>query len=338
MKMLKTRPGHNDFERFARLPERLYPKGSPRFLLGHDPVETHLEGCYVLCEGEEAVGRYACYENKNLRVNGEPAACIGSYECIDDDRVSKELLNHAKTWAQKKGYSWIVGPMEGSTWNNHRFSLNNDHPNFFMEPYHHSYYNQQFTNHGFTPLAHYYSNLDENLVVDDNQVHEFEKSYIEQGAVFRNLDLRDLENELYQLAAFSLNAFKSNFLFSPISEADFVSKYLKIKSLIDPNLTWIVEDQSGEIQAFIFSIPDHFETHKPSKTLIIKSMARKRSSPFKGIGSYLAIKTVQLAKKQGYERVIHAFMIKDNASRLISEKFAKKSGNFKNYVLYGLQL
>ncbi|MBD79215.1 MAG: hypothetical protein CL840_09870 [Crocinitomicaceae bacterium] len=337
-KILKTKPGQEHFDLFYNLPKKLYPQNSQRFILGHDPVKTHLEGCYVLLDSDKAIGRFAFYENENLMIDGQFAACIGSYECVNDPNASHALLDNAKRMAQLKGYDFLIGPMEGSTWNNHRFSMDNDQPNFFMEPYHHAYYNQHFIDFGFSPISQYFSNLDEELNVEEERLKKFEQMYLNQGAVFRNLNLNDLENELYKIATFSLKAFSANFLFTPITTSEFVSKYLKIKSLIDPELVWIVEDKLGEIQAFIFSIPDHYDSIKPSKTLIIKSMARKRTSPFKGIGSYLAGKTVQIAKEQGYEKVIHAFMINDNASRLISEKYAKGSGYHKNYPLYGLKL
>ena len=294
---IKTNFGEPNFELFSELPKKLYKENSPRFILGHDPVETFLEGLYVLLKDGEACGRFAFYENPELKYNEMPAACIGSYECENDPETSELLLEHTKTLAQEKGYKYLLGPMEGSTWNSHRFSSNNDFRNFFMEPYHHDYYNTQFQKAGFSVISDYFSNLDEKLNVDTNQLEKFEKIFTEKGAVFRNLYMQDIENEFEKLARFSLEAFSNNFLFTPISVAEFVAKYKKIQAFIDPKLVWIVENKSEEIEAFIFSIPDHFESKKPPTTLIVKSMARKKDSSFRGIGSYLAGKTVQLAKK-----------------------------------------
>ena len=88
------------------------------------------------------------------------------------------------------------------------------------------------------------------------------------------------------------------------------------------------------MQALIFSIKDHFDVS--NETLIIKSMARKISSSYRGIGSYLAGKTIQIAKESGYKKVIHALMIKDNASLRISEKYTRQA--YKSYTLYGVKL
>ncbi len=336
--LIKTNFGAPDYGLFAELPKVLYPENSSRFLMGHDPVEPFLEGLYVLLKNGNPCGRFAFYENPKLNYKGTPAACIGSYECANDSTISSALLDYAKNITTQKGYKYLIGPMEGSTWNNHRFSSNNDHPNFFMEPYHHKYYNKHFEDAGFSVISDYFSNLDQELNVDIDQLNKFEKIYLEKGASFRNLNTNDLESEFQKLAEFSLEAFSENFLFTPVSVSDFVTKYKAIAAYIDPKLVWIVENKSGEIEAFIFSVPDHFEATKPPSTLIIKSMARKKESSFRGIGSYLAGKTIQLAKDLGYTKVVHAFMIKDNASRAISDKYATDGGFYKNYALYGIAL
>jgi L-amino acid N-acyltransferase YncA len=62
-------------------------------------------------------------------------------------------------------------------------------------------------------------------------------------------------------------------------------------------------------------------------------MARLPDSKYKGIGSYLTIKVIQIAKQKGYKRIIHAFMIADNNSVKISEKHEIET--FKRYTLYG---
>lgn len=332
--IIKTLPGKQYFDLFENLPTGLYNKESFRFKSGHDPVHTHLEGCYVLLKNKEPLGRFAFYENPELKYKNKPAACIGSYECIADKHLSEELLLYAIKLAATKGYKWLIGPMEGSTWNSYRFSNHNRQPNFFMEPYHHNYYNEHFINAGFETIAEYFSNIDQTLDYDKEKLDQFEQYYLSKGAVFRNLNMDDLENDLRKIALFSIEAFSNNFLYTPITTDNFVSKYKKLRQLFDPHLVWIVEDTEGEMQALIFSIKDHFDVS--NETLIIKSMARKISSSYRGIGRYLAEKIIQIAKESGYKKVIHALMIKDNASLRISEKYTRQ--DYKSYTLYGAKL
>ena len=333
-KILRTKKGEVEFDWFQQIPRKLYPKNSARFRLGHDPVAPHLEGCYVLLKDNDPVGRFAFYENPELKYDGEVAACIGSYECENNETSGKILIEYAKDLTKTKGYTWLIGPMEGSTWHNYRFSVHNDQRNFFMEPYHHIYYNDHFKQSGFNVIADYFSNRDTTLNYDQDKLTKFEQYYLDQGAVFRHLEMSDLTTDLSKIAQFSLDGFSNNFLFTPISVEAFVTKYLQLKHYFNPELVWIVENAEGEMQAFIFAIKDHMDLS--GKTVIIKSMVRKKTSPFRGIGSYLAGKIIELAKQQGYEAVIHALMIRDNASMAISDNYAGEA--YKSYALYGVKL
>jgi len=330
-KIIKALPNTTDFPLFADLPNQIYSPDSQRFLLGNDPVERHLEGCYVLLENGKAIGRFSFYENPNLQYQGKAAACIGSYECIDNQEASELLLQHTFKLAKDKGYTWLIGPMEGSTWENYRFSLHNKRPNFFLEPYHHAYYNQQFQAVGLQSIARYISNLDEQLEFDEVRLNDFEQYLKTKGAVILNINLENIEEELNKIGQFSIEAFSKNFLYTPITPEAFTTKYAKVQSFLQRELIWIVEDENIEIQAISFAIKDYCDPK--GETVIIKSLARKQESSFRGLGAFLAGKTYQTVQSLGYKKVIHAMMIQENISVNISENY---SGNiYKEYVLYG---
>jgi len=324
----------SNLQEFEALVQALYPADSQRFSLGHDPSPQHLEGLYLLFKEDIPVGRFAFYENPHLRLNDEPVACIGSYECVDDPEVAQELLRRAKALAKEKSYSTLIGPMEGSTWNSYRFSLHNKVSNFFMEPYHHRYYNQQFESFGFKPLADYFSALVRCDEIDFTRLLELEKRFQGQGAQIQSIDPERFSKELEDMAQLSLAGFAANFLYSPIKRSDFVRKYAAIKTYMDPDLILTVRNTKGDMEAFIFCIPDFADPKR--ETMIIKSMVRKPGTPFKGIGSYLSLKVMQLAKEKGFKRAIHAMMMSSNASLQISRK--TKAKVFKEYRLYALSL
>jgi len=332
--IISTRPGAENYALFSELPKSIYAEGSQRFILGNDPVDTLLEGCHVLLKDGNPVGRFAFYENPNLNYEDKRVCTIGSFECVNDLAISNQLLSHSVELAKEKEYQFIIGPMEGSTWNNYRFSHHNKSPNFFMEPFHHEYYASFFEDFGFKSIADYISNLDTEISFEEGTIAKFEKIYKDKGAIFRNLDLSNLEDELRKIARFNNDAFSKNFLFTPISEDDFVKKYIQYKDYFNPDLIWIVEDENAQIQALSFSIKDYLNQQEES--LIIKSLARRSNSPYRGIGAYLIHKTYQLAKEQGYKSIVHALMLKDNVSVNISEKYA--DGDYKSYSLYGYAL
>ena len=224
--------------------------------------------------------------------------------------------------------------MNGSTWDDYRFSLNNEHPNFFLEPWHHIYYNEQFKEAGFAEISRYISLLDEEMNFEDKLAEKREKEMQAEGIIFRPADMNNFEGELVAIHDFCLEAFKDNFLFTPITQESFLSKYLKIEKIINPEYFIIAEDKNKNILGFIFAIDDLFNTDK--KTLIIKTVARHPSRKYYGMGNILGKKIYDIAKKNKYDSVLHAFMIDDGLSKNISRKFSGKA--YKQYALYGMAI
>jgi hypothetical protein len=321
-------------ERFQGLPEKIYPVNSPRFKLGFDPQVDFLVASFILLNKDEVVGRYAIYENAEIRYLDHKTATIGSYECKNDRVSTHYLLEHARHFAKSRGNTFLIGPMEGSTWNNYRFSASNEHPNFFMEPFHHIDYNTHFRQNGFQSIGTYISNLDADLKYNSLVNEEIEEKLSSGGYTMRHIDFNELEKDLLALAKFSNENFSDNFLFSHMDEVSFVKKYTQISSLFKKEFIFLIENREGKLEAFCFSIPDY--TDALNETLIIKTVARKKDSKIKRLGFYLLSKTYEQAIKLGYTKAIHAFMAQENNSISHSEKLNGKT--YKTYHLYGLEV
>lgn len=334
LSVTKSLPKQAGFEEFMNFPRLIYPAGSPRFILGHDPVEQYLEGCYLIKSGEQPVARFALYNNPELRIDESHAVSFGSFECIDDQQVALFVVRTITKLAEDIGVSTVIGPMEGSTWNSYRFSDSNALPNFFMEPFHHDYYGTLLEKCGFSPLYNYVSNLDTALNYNPERIIEYEAYLTNQGARLRTLNTDILESELKRIGEFSNDAFRKNELFTHLDPELFSAKYISLSNYFDPALILILEDSAGCIQGISFSIKDYSDSK--GETLIIKSLARRPNAPFRGLGGYLTEKTYEAAVQLGYKRVIHAFMITDNHSVKMSQDYTGQ--NFKTYTLYGKEI
>lgn len=332
--IIRTLPGTENYMLFEKVVTLLYNSKGPRFIYGNDPASLFLEGCYVLLKKGEPVGRFSLYENPLLSYLDKKACCLGSYECEDDFKTSNLLLQKAKELAIARGYSWIIGPMEGSTWNSYRFSLNHDSPNFFLEPYHHVYYNDQFLDAGFNVIKTYVSQLLNSNDRNYEKVKTIEEKNATEGFTIRNINIKLYEKELVKIAQLSMKGFSSNFLYTQISQEDFIAKYLPVKSYLDPELVLLIENKNNQLEAFIFCIPDHLD--KNNKTLIVKSIVKHKQSSFYKLGEYTTHKIKEIAQKKGFTKIIHAFMASDNISAKISEQ--NNSKNYKEYALYGFKL
>lgn len=321
-------------KQFDALVNDLYGASMPQV----QPAPEDLSEKYLLLKntnhGTHCVGRFAFYENPHLSYNEAPAASIGAYECINDSEAAKLLLDFAQELSRSKGYSFLIGPMEGSTWNRYRFALHADARPFLLEPRQMDYYPEQFAQAHFGVIGHYFSSLVEDLRVDIDRLQNLEEFYRKKGIQFRSLDPQNLEEELTKLGKLSLIGFAENFLYTPISLEGFVRKYQAIETIMDADLVHIAENQAGEIEAFIFCLKDLLDP--TGKTMIIKTLVRSKNYSTTGIGTYLNLKANQIALNKGFDKVIHALMFADNVSLRISKK--SKGIWLQEYHLYAAEL
>ncbi|MEP6626724.1 MAG: hypothetical protein ABJA32_02025 [Ginsengibacter sp.] len=330
MEIIRTTYGDENFYLFEDLPEQLYPAKN----ITEDYNTSFVYSYYVLLDNAQPKARAVLYQNPGLFYQGETVITIGNYECVENDFISSFFLAHLIKEAKKLNPDYLIGPMNGSTWDHYRFSLHNDFENFLLEPYHPVYYNHQFQSAGFRPVAHYSSRINTDFFSDEGTVLLKEKRLFENGLKLRNIDLDNFDEELKKLYPFVNAAFKNNFLFSTIAMEVFVEKYKKIIDFINPEFVLIAEDEKENIIGFIFCYEDLL--NKKEKSLVIKTLARDQSKKWSGLGAVMANRIIVLAKERGYKSVIHAFMMDDGSSSESSRKFF---GNvYKEYVLYGLKL
>lgn len=334
MNIVETFPNAPNFELFQKVLYNIYESNAIRLKQSDVVSEEYLKKCVVLLKENEPIGRLTVYENTEIKYGNYHVFCIGNFECIDDDNASAMLLNWAKNFIKNNNGNLIIGPMNGSTWENYRFSENHDSPFFFLEQDHHLYYNKQFSKFGFKVLSKYFSSQTNNLEFEDEHVNHLSHQFKLQGVTIRNIDLLNFELELKKLYPFLLEAFKTNFLYSSISFENFSSKYLQLKSYINSQFALIAEDKHGEMIGVFFCIHDYYNTN--SKTIILKTLARKFNKKWAGLGQVLSQIIYQRAKEQGYTELVHAFIIEDGTSVQSSQKFQGKP--FKNYFLYALEI
>jgi len=320
----KLSPEAETFSEFFKLPAEIKCR-----LTREEIVNEHFHSAYILKLADKVVGRFALYVNPSLQYVDQPAITIGSYACINDDYIAKQLLTNAEGLSKQLGYSYIIGPMNGSTWHSHRLSARSGGKKFCLDLENPEYYNEQFTKEGYESIGEYFSSKDETFVDKPTKLNDI--YWNERGLVIRNIKMNNLKEELRRIAEFSNEAFSNNFLFTPIKVEHFVNKYIKHAPVLSAKHIWICEDNTGVLQSFFFGIPDFQNKNQ----LILKSAAIKKGSPFRGITTYMFRKMTRLAKQEGFTSIVHAFMHKSNISYTTSKNHGKV---FKEYVLYGKQL
>ena len=334
IRIIETQPDDANFHWFEDLPSLLYTAQELVFKRSESLNKAFLKTCFVLFKNDEPQARIALYDNPHLYYDNKKAVCLGNYECVNDAMISQNILEVAIKAAKKLNAEYVIGPMNGSTWDTYRFSLHHDAPNIFLEPYHHLYYNEQFQTVGFELISRYFSSEDTDLKHDFPRVLETEKAFRAEGVTFKNIGEVDFERELGRLYDFNLSAFQTNFLYTPISKTDFISKYAPVKSIIDSQFLIIAEDKNQALIGFFFCLPDFANTTE--KSLVIKTIARHPAPQWRGLGHVIGNFIYKNAVQNGYQSIIHAFMMEDGYSKTISKNYSGQP--FKNYGLYGLNI
>lgn len=334
IEIIQTMPGTSDFKLFEDFPRNLYPAYSVRFKLPETVPAEFLDACFVLTSNGKPQARAALYNNPALHYQNKKCFCVGNYESTPDFIMSAQLLKKISDTARSKGGEFLIGPMNGSTWDNYRFSVHHHNPSFFLEQYHHLYYNEQFTDFGFRIISSYFSSIDTSLAADNAAVLKRQQELLDAGVTFHTLDIAHYEDELSRLYDFNTVAFKSNFLYTPITRQQFIEKYTATKKIIDPEFVLLAEDGDKNLIGYIFCVNNFFNLN--AKSLIIKTVARHPDKKWSGLGHVLGNLVYGKAAKLNYQSAIHAFVIEEGTSTKLSKNF---SGTiYKNYALYGKEI
>jgi L-amino acid N-acyltransferase YncA len=254
-------------------------------------------------------------------LDGKRTAALGSFAC-ETAETGAALIREAMERLRDEGFGAVLGPMDGSTWGRHRLVVDGDgRPPFLMEPSNPAHFVESFEQSGLTIVSRYLSADRPSAVAPSG-------SPPPPGVTLRNLDLARAEDELTRIHALSLESFSSNAFYQPIGLEDFLESYRPVLGFVDADLVFLAENEDGELQGFLFAVPNFAEGGAPH-SVILKTYA----SRVKGGGSMLANAFHARAQAKGFERVIHALMHESNLS-------ARHSGNtggkvFRRYALWG---
>ena len=256
--------------------------------------------------------------------DGRRTAALGDFTCEDAD-AGACLLAEAAARLRGEGFQALVGPMNGDTWATHRLVVESDgRPPFLMEPANPSHYPLAFEQAGWSVIGRYASA--EGPLPDSPTL-----AASPPGIDLSPFDLDRAEAELAGLHRISLAAFTRGFLYRPLSLEAFAAQYRPVLGRLDPELVVMACDETGELQGFLFGIPDLVDP-SPERAVILKTYASLRP----GLGSSLARRFYAQAAARGYRRVIHALMHDDNLSARHSARLGAMV--FRRYALWGRPL
>ncbi len=329
LELHKTLPSEDNFHLFSEVKKQVYAENSIGQNQSDDLNLEFLVGCFIVTENSLPVGRLALYNNPELFWKDEKACCIGNFECVNNREVAQLMQHEVDNWAKENGFKYILGPMNGSTWDNYRFSIHHNNPLFLSEPFHPLYYNELFQELGFEVILNYQSRIERGVTVNNEKVaHKIQESEL-NGITLREFDASRIDEELEKLFPLVKAAFERNRLYTPISWETFYKKYAEVIRQLGTRYVLLAE-KKGELIGFVFAFQNLLE--KTKKQLIYKTVARKYGKEYAGVGHVIALEVMKRAIEDGMEDAIHAFMIYDATSTEVSQNF--NSQPYQEYALY----
>lgn len=277
------------------------------------------------------VARVALWWRDTPSMDGEKVGAIGEFTA-DDSEAAALVLKGAMNHLREQGCRLAVGPLNGNTWQPHRFVVeSNGRGTFVLEPRNSLEYPGWWESAGFSVLSRYSSSviaLNGPIAISA----AVRSRLVKAGVVVRAIDLSRYDDELRVIYAISLKSFTANFLYTSLEESAFLGAYQKVRDQVDASLIQIAECD-GRPCGFVFGIPDLEALRRGERpALIVKTLAVDSEARCPGLGNLLVEELHRSGREKGYTEAIHALQHESNRSLKITGRHHGEV--FRRYALF----
>ena len=323
----------NMLQEFIDFPRKIYPdtalldyriKSSAAMIHNIDSFTFVL-----VYHGQEIVGRFAVGSNKLIQdENKSTIGQIALVETVNDYTVFSYIMKSARQLL--RGHDTILYPFFFSTWHQYRLCVQKEMEIFWDQPSL-PYYTDFMQRWGFAGKYIYKSSKCDDLQSVLNTTKNHYTTALSHGISFRQLKNTDIDGELRLLHDLSLQGFKGNKFYCPLSFSEFSELYKKVVKMIDPEFIIIAENSLLNPVGFLFSLPDYtkllqsvnlnslwgrlqFFLQKKRKPdgLLVKSGAVIPSARNQSIFSAMLYLQASLAVKRKFAYLINAYYSESN--------------------------
>jgi GNAT superfamily N-acetyltransferase len=272
IKPVKTR---RELKRFVKVPFGLH-RNHPQWVApliferlqfldrSRNPFFEHAESDFFIAERDgEPVGRITAQVDERWdEFQGGSDGMFGFFETTDDPAVAAALLDTASEWVAGHGRERILGPMDFTT--NDEVGLlveGYELRPMILQPWHPPFYRELIEGRGFAKtmdLWMWWLALGE--LKEGNEFHPMihaaaEKVESEHGITVRNMNKRDLRNEVHRFMEVYNEAWGTNWGFVPVTEEEVSFQAKNLKQVLEERWTFIAE-RDGEVLGASLTLPD----------------------------------------------------------------------------------
>jgi hypothetical protein len=316
---------------------------------------------FLATAGDRVVGRVSAMVNPDLRdADGSVPGLVGFFECVEDRRVARDLLDAACSWLwQECGITRVRGPMNFDIWHGYRFMTRGfDKDPFWGEPYNKPYYSGFFEDAGFVRRQRWHSVEFEGRGLIESLMARGAESYEklrQQGYLFESFDAGRFEQEMVRLHGLISKSFSGFLDFTPISAEEFLRLFGHSRPALVPRFVLFVNDEHGLPAGFAVALLELADAVRAmrgkmdlaSRLKFVARRARARRVNFfaggitpeemtkrSGLGRAGFHYILRQILEEGYEHVLVTLISEDNRSNGFLGPLVNDYG--REYALYEL--
>lgn len=215
---------------------------------------------FLVYNNDELVGRVAAIiDHRYNEYHNSKTGFFGFFECINRERTATLMFRVVEDWLRSRGMEEIMGPANPGMMDEIGILVNGfqKYPSILM-PYHKEYYDSLLTSVGLEKAMDLYTyevnqdNVDRDRM---NRAVEIVKKRL-PGIRIRKIRLNKIQEEIKIIQEIFNAAWKDNWGFIPLSEAEFEYLANDLKTIVDDNYAHIAE-VDGRPVAFSVALPDY---------------------------------------------------------------------------------
>jgi GNAT superfamily N-acetyltransferase len=367
---------------FADFPWRLY-RGDPCWtpplrgdLLGNrllrlvglltkeHPYHQHAEVTHFMAWRDgQPVGRISAAINHRFNDHyNTRIGFFGFFEVIEDYKIAKILLDHARAWVKDRGMTIMRGPGEYSNATHERQGIlieGFQYPPTVDLTHNPPYYSKFLDQYGFRKAKDYYAYTFDVQNPDAPRLDELVEQVRQRRKIeTRPLNFKELRSEIQLVIKIYNDSWAENWGFLPITDEEANTVADSLRPIVDPGLVRFAFIR-GEPVAVLGAFPDPYYALRPrwrwygdnDLIRIVRLFFMRRHIPcgrlmffgirpgFRnlGIDALLYHETREYAIKNGYRTCEASMLLEDNDLILRASEFMG-ARHYKTWRIYDLPL
>ena len=257
---------------------------------------------------------------------------FGFFECIDDESVSRELLQQVEIWGKERGLNKIIGPINPTPSHILGCLLNDyDNPPMLHIPYNPPFYPQLIEKSGFEKEEdHFAYIMDESAQLSEKVLKVAEYAKRRGNITLRSVNVRKFKEEAALVKEIWNDAWEQNADFVPWTDAEFSHLAESLKQIIIPELAFFayVGDEPAGVsitlpnvneilinmngRLFPFGIFKLLFGMKKIKTVRFTGLGIRNQFKNRGIDALFACETYVRGRELGYSKAEFSLILEEN--------------------------